>query len=249
MRKAEIEKAGIPSGKRANVEMIGMLQAGLPGVASTHETHRWSVRSGTSAPAVRFAFYVLRPRPHVPRLALHAPRASAFTLIELLLVMTIMVTAIAIAAPTLANFFRGRTLDSEARRLLALTHSGQDRAVSEGIPTRLQVDTANHSYSLRQDPGWSDGDAKALEFPFDKELQVEVINANSSRSSSGRPRPANSFQARANPRNLPEIRFLPDGSIDDTSPRALRLQDRNGTSLWLAQATNHLSYEIRSSFN
>jgi type II secretion system protein H len=176
-------------------------------------------------------------------------RATAFTLIELLLVMTIMVTAMAIAAPTLANFFRGRTLDSEARRLLALTHSGQNRAVSEGIPARLWVDAAQHSYGLQQDPGWSDRDPKALEFACDKELEIEVVHAEVSRSKSARNRVPTNAQAQANPRGLPEIRFMPDGTIDETSPRAVHLQDRSGTSLWLAMATNRLSYEIRTTFN
>src|SRR6184192_239420 len=69
---------------------------------------------------------------------------SAFTLIELILVMTILTIAISVTAPALANFFRGRSLDSEARRLLALTRQGQSRAVSEGLPMELWID-ASHS--------------------------------------------------------------------------------------------------------
>src|SRR6185295_5365670 len=78
-----------------------------------------------------------------------APRSTpppAFTLVELLLVMTVMVMVFALAMPTVANFFRGRTLDSEARRLLALTRSGQSRAVYEGVPMRLWVDAQQGSY-------------------------------------------------------------------------------------------------------
>ena len=174
---------------------------------------------------------------------------AAFTMIELILVMAIVVVVVSITAPRMANFFRGRTLDSEARRLLALTHSGQSRAISEGIPTRLQFDIPNHTYRLQQDPGWSDRDPKALEFSCDQDLQIEVVQANNLRSTTSRSWLPEATQASANPRNLPEIRFMPDGSIDDTSPRALHLQDKNGVSLWLAQATNHLGYEIRSSFN
>ena len=39
----------------------------------------------------------------------------AFTLIELILVMALLVIVMAVSAPALSNFFRGRTLDSEAR--------------------------------------------------------------------------------------------------------------------------------------
>jgi len=163
--------------------------------------------------------------------------------------MAIMVAAIAIAAPTLANFFRGRTLDSEARRLLALTHSGQSRAISEGIPTRLWLDVSQHTYGLEQDPGWSDRDPKAVEFPFDQDIDVQVINSDRPASRSSQSQPPSTAARKANPRNLPEIRFLPDGSIDERSPLALHLEDRNGTSRWLAQTTNHLNYEIRDTFN
>src|SRR2546426_11590252 len=52
------------------------------------------------------------------------PSCFGFTLIELILVMTVLTIAVSITAPALANFFRGRSLDSEARRLLALTRPG-----------------------------------------------------------------------------------------------------------------------------
>src|ERR1043166_3717524 len=63
---------------------------------------------------------------------LHHATQRAFTLIELIVVMTLLVAVISIALPSLGGFFRGRTLDSEARRMLALTRQGQSRAVAEG---------------------------------------------------------------------------------------------------------------------
>ena len=41
-----------------------------------------------------------------------------FTLIELILVMALLTVVISLTAPRLSRFFHGRTLDSEARRLL-----------------------------------------------------------------------------------------------------------------------------------
>src|SRR5436305_6369144 len=58
---------------------------------------------------------------------------SAFTLMELILVMTVLAIAVSITAPALSNFLRGRTLDSEARRLLSLTRHGQSRVVAAGM--------------------------------------------------------------------------------------------------------------------
>ncbi len=39
----------------------------------------------------------------------------AFTLIELIMVMTLLVVVVAVAAPSLAGFFRGRAVNAEAR--------------------------------------------------------------------------------------------------------------------------------------
>ena len=46
--------------------------------------------------------------------------------------------------------------------------------------------------------------------------------------------------------NLPTIRFLPDGSIGETSPQMLHLTSSDGGSLWLAQSRDGVNYEIRN---
>src|SRR5262245_41504309 len=71
-----------------------------------------------------------------------------FTLIELILVMALLAIAIGVTFPTLRGFFRGRVLDSEARRLLSLTRYGQSRAVSEGVPMVLWIDARQKTYGL-----------------------------------------------------------------------------------------------------
>ncbi len=180
-------------------------------------------------------------------------REKAFTLVELLLVMTIMVVAIGVIAPSLGNFFRGRTLDSEARRLLALTHGGQSRAISEGLPMRLWINSDERTYGLDEQPGWDEKDPKAVEFALDKDLNIEVIANVSAKTDLRHTLAAANAAATVsldapNRRSLPEIRFLPDGTIAESSPRALRLSDRDNNSVWVAQTTNHLNYEIRNSF-
>ena len=176
---------------------------------------------------------------------------GAFTLIELILVMTVLTIAISIAAPALANFFCGRTLDSEARRLLALTRHGQSRAVSEGLPMELWFDSPTGAYGLEAEPSYEPNDAKAVSFTLDNEMQLEVVSVNpaSSGNTTGiatstglGSRPA----SRSNHPNLPAIRFLPDGTLSETSPQTLRLTGRDGSSIWLVLSRNHLSYEIRS---
>jgi general secretion pathway protein H len=154
-----------------------------------------------------------------------------FSLIELILVMALLAVAVSVVGPVLSNFFRGRTLDSEARRILALAHAGQSRAVSEGFPVLLWVDTPQHTYGLEEETTAPAGDPKALDFSVDENLQLEAVDAT--------PVPVNG-------RNLPAIRFLPDGTIDDTSPPALRLASVDGSQLWVVRSANGLNYEIRN---
>ena len=189
----------------------------------------------------------------------HSPFAirryfPAFTLIELILVMTVLTIAVSLTAPALANFFRGRTLESEARRLLALTRQGQSRAVSEGIPMELWLDAANGSYGLEAELSYEPTDPKAIEFTLDKDVQVEVLNQSVVNSSSvmGRTTAAGSAGTMAvagNHPNLPKIRFLPDGSISESSPQKVRVISRDGTALLLAQSRNGLNYEIATRNN
>ncbi len=178
-----------------------------------------------------------------------ATRRGAFTLIELILVMAILTVVISLTAPALANFFRGRTLDSEARRLLALTRQGQSRAVSEGIPMELWMDTAEGAFGLEAEPSYETEDPKAVELALDRDIQLQVIRnniANGAKSSAA----ASSAGITGGPPlvnrhpNVPKIRFLPDGSISETSPQGLVLTGRDGRSISLRQSRNRLSYEI-----
>ena len=150
----------------------------------------------------------------------------AFTLIELILVMALLVIAVSVVAPALAGFFRGRTLDLEARRLLALMHAGQSRAVSEGWPVLLWVDAPQRAYGLTEETTARNGDPKALDFTLDENVQLAPVPVNG--------------------RSLPSIRFLPDGTIDESSPVTLQLTGADGAMLWLVQAADHANYEIQN---
>ncbi len=182
----------------------------------------------------------------------------AFTLIELILVMAILVMMVAVSAPTLANFFSGRSLDYEARRLLALTRQAQSRAVSEGMPMDLWVDAAQGAYGVTVEPTYETSDPKASDFTLDKNVQIDVItslavNTNTTAMTAAAmglpPSTASVLPVKLAHPSLPAIRFLPDGSISDSSPQKLHLTARDGLSLWLVQSRTRLSYEIRSTEN
>ena len=171
------------------------------------------------------AMEILCPRPSTLD-----PRPKAFTLVELLLVLALLVIVTSLAAPAMSNFIRGRALDAEARRLAALIHAGQSRAVSEGLPMVLWVNEKQNAYGLTAETSGRNGDPKAENLTADENVRLAVLNAGAALTT---------FQ------NQPAIRFLADGTIDENSPLALRLVDAKGRALWLVETGNRLGYEIR----
>jgi type II secretion system protein H len=157
---------------------------------------------------------------------------GAFTLVELLLVLALLVVITSLVVPAMSNFIRARALDSEARRLFALMHAGQSRAVSEGLPMMLWVDEKQGAYGLAAETPPSGGDPKAENLPVDENVQIAVLNVGATALTT--------FQ------NLPAIRFLADGTIDENSPQTLRLTDARGNALWLVEARNRMGYEIQN---
>jgi type II secretion system protein H len=177
---------------------------------------------------------------------------SAFTLIELILVMAILTVAVSITAPALSNFFHGRTLDSEARRLLSLTRQGQSRAVSEGLPIELWMDSGRNLYGLEADSSYEQNDTKSVSFNLDKDVQLQPISVDPNAITTTVSQESNSTQENPTALNtskhssLPRIRFLPDGSISEISPQLLRLTGRDGSVLDVALSRSRLNYEIRA---
>jgi type IV fimbrial biogenesis protein FimT len=165
---------------------------------------------------------------HVSRVTCHP---SAFTLIELILVLALLVVITSMAAPAMSNFIRGQALGSESRRVMALMHAGQSRAVSEGLPMVLWVDEKQGAYGLQAEATGQNSDPKAENLSLDENLQITVVNTSSVGTTK--------FGG------LPAIRFLPDGTVDENSPQTLRLMDARGHALWLIESRDRNGYEIR----
>jgi type II secretion system protein H len=164
----------------------------------------------------------------------HSSLRRGFTLIELILVLALLVIITSITVPTMARFIRGRALDTEARRLVAVTHAAQSRAVSEGMPVMLWVNEQAGTYGFASESsaqtGAQAGDPKAETLTADSTLAISVLN-----TTVGVPTTFN---------NLPAIRFQADGTVDENSPQTLRLTDSDGFSRWLVESRYHTGYEI-----
>jgi len=71
-----------------------------------------------------------------------------FTLLELILVMLILTIAVAISAPSLGNFSRGRVLDNNAARFLSLTRWARSQAISDGTTYRINIDPSKRAFTV-----------------------------------------------------------------------------------------------------
>jgi Tfp pilus assembly protein FimT len=166
--------------------------------------------------------------------------------VELVAVMALLVTVIAVASPSLAGFFRGRAVDAEARRFMTLTRAGQSRAAAEALPMILWVDLQQRTYGLETDSSFVDEDPKAVQYTLDGNVTMEIGATDTFAAAITADTLFGSGTSASKNASLPHIRFEPDGGVSASSPESFRLMDRDGGSLWVGQSANRLSYEIRS---
>lgn len=149
-----------------------------------------------------------------------------------MLVLVLIAVGVSIVAPRMSGFVRGRALSSEAQRLMALLHAGQARAVSEGLPVVLWLDDKKGECGLELETTPKGGDTKAESVTISDGVQAAMVYKGSG--------------ALTKFNNLPAIRFLPDGTVDENSPQTVQLTEDSST-LWLVQLQNHTGYEISDS--
>jgi len=150
----------------------------------------------------------------------------AFTLIELIVVMALLVVIAGVVTPRMAGFFKGRKLDDEAYRIVALTQHAQNRAISEGIPMSLCIDTDNQIYGLRESETFALNQETGRVYRVNRALQLDYQD-----------------NATLTP-TRPEIFFHPDGGIGEGSVTNLWIERPNDERLWIGLTTNRLSFEI-----
>jgi len=156
----------------------------------------------------------------------HAPQdSSGFTLLELILVLALLTAIIAVAAPDLRLFLRGRDVTEECRRIVALTRHARNEAISRGQCVELWIDSSQALYGLRGESASVEGPAE-VEFslgetlalaPEDEEVEGESV-----------------------------ILFWPDGTIDEESPQRFELTEDGELRYTIALAENRLEYVVET---
>ncbi len=169
---------------------------------------------------------------------------SAFTLVELILVMALLVVFLAISAPTIARSFTRNELNQEATRLLALTEYSRNEAVSQGVPMEVWIDSQSRSYGVQ---GASrTGGASRTESASRTGGQSE--KAGLSREKTYRLAPGMRFdlgQAPVGRNGLVILTELaPDGTPDVSSLQSVKILDRNNAAITLRLTPDGWGYEI-----
>lgn len=167
---------------------------------------------------------------------------SAFTLIELILVMALLAVVLAVSSPALSRFFKGRSLESEAQRFMALTRHAQSRAVSEGVPMVLWLETKQRLYGLNADKSFIEDDPKTEQFNVDESVEIEVRLSPDAVSASQVSEFKNEKQTTS---GLHTLRFNPDGFASLSSPEVVVFRQGKDNEMWVAQSRNRLNYEIQ----
>lgn len=148
------------------------------------------------------------------------------TLLELIVVMAIICTLLAMAAPSLRGFFASRRTHNAAAQMLAVMKTCRSRAISEGRLYRFNLDAHEGVFwmTVREE-----GVFHELQSEFGRRFHLpEGTKANWEDAAAGSPE---------------HVQFYPDGAADR---RRIRLTGREGEVVELRCPSATEFYEIRS---
>ncbi|MDI9432324.1 MAG: GspH/FimT family pseudopilin [Planctomycetota bacterium] len=150
---------------------------------------------------------------------------AGFTLLELILVMLILSTVLAMAAPSLRGFFGSRQSQDAAAQILALTQFARSQAISEGVVYRLNFDTKDRVYWLT---AWKSGSFQELQTEFGQVFTLPrdmIMELEDAEKEDGKP----------------YVEFTPQGTV---TAATIRLIDRGGRALEVTCPTVTESFSI-----
>jgi type II secretion system protein H len=153
--------------------------------------------------------------------------ALAFTLVELVLVMALLATIMAIAAPSLGRSLRGRNLDQEAKRFIAATEFARSEAVSQGVPMTVWLDAQGGSFGVEAKAGYPAGKKIQKRWQLNPDVHFELGNTAASAEST-----------------LNAVELAPDGTPEPSSIASVRLVDRFNAVVAIAKTRDGWGYEI-----
>src|SRR4051812_17314628 len=103
-----------------------------------------------------------------------------FTLMELVLVLVILTIAMAMAAPSLRNFWKGNRIKDAGEQLGYITRLARTQAISDGAVYRLGIDQGGTGYALYVQQATGFVLIPSNNFLLPEETHVEVTKADGS---------------------------------------------------------------------
>jgi len=174
-----------------------------------------------------------------PSSSIKAGPDAAFTLIELVIVMSLMVIAVSVAAPSLKFFLKGRSQEDEARQFLELTRYGSSRAVSEGLPVDLWINIKQNKYGMAASHGYTETKTNTAGFTVNSDVSMQVSQSPGTLTQSNFWTPFNVRRGA-----VAVIRFQPDGFISDSSPQTVKFTQGQDAEIWIVENGNHMRYDM-----
>ena len=156
---------------------------------------------------------------------------AGFTLIELIIVMAVLVVLLAVVAPSISATMRGRVLDEQGTRLLALTEYSRDEAASQGVPVVVWVDPGSGRFGMDVKAGFTDAALRAKEYTLPADFSFDPV--------------AGAQASKTGGHGFDVAEFEPDGTMDAASVGSVRIANRlrtNGISI--AQTRDGYGYEV-----
>ena len=133
------------------------------------------------------------------------------TLIELILVLAILCILTAIIAPRLSGFAEGRKYVAEWNRLLGLVRYARSEAIARAVPVEIEFNKEQGTYGIvDNDSGLKKVPVEFATHALPEKLSFEFPDTETRED------------------NRIAIRFLPDGSVDEESPKQFQLVEQDG---------------------
>ena len=142
---------------------------------------------------------------------MHRGKQSGFTLLELVLVLVVMATILALAAPSLSGWSHGAQLRDAGEQFLAVTRWARAHAISEAQIHRLNVGPAQYQVLIQDGQNFSRISSEfGRTFTVPDNLRLELTDPQGQR--------------------LDHLDFLPIGR---TQPARVRISTADGESVQL----------------
>lgn len=148
------------------------------------------------------------------------------TLMELVLVMAVLATLMAIAAPRFSRFFAGRDMLEESRRVYALARYARTAAIERSARAEMWIDPESGGYGLDIEDVSGQNDTQPIEWKLKENLRFEID-------------PEQEFEE-----NRVIVRFLPDGSLDEGAPERFGIRNEAGEGYDIRKRADGFGYDL-----